>query len=117
MCRSKVEKEEVFITQNASGGSNSATIQEYHLSNISIVLIVMCTMIGIAGLYAVYRLYRNCHHTWIRNEFLTQQLMRSFRRPEGRVVYEGHQRQLMQSCEHRQQPCRQEPVIKVPDQC
>lgn len=43
MCRSKVEKEEVFITQNASGGSNSATIQEYHLSNISIVLIVMCT--------------------------------------------------------------------------
>lgn len=102
MCRSNVEKDEVFINQSASGGGSNTARSDHHLSNISIVLYLICTLIGIAGLYALYRLYRGCHHEWIRNEFTSQNLMRSFRRrpnPEASVCYEcrqqrhDHQRQ------------------------
>lgn len=83
MCRSTVEKEDVFITQNALG-SNAASVQElkYHLSAISIVLIVICTILGFGVIYVVYKLYKRCHMAWIREETMVQNLRRSFRRSD-----------------------------------
>lgn len=86
MCRSSLQKDEVFINQNASGGSN--TTPESHLLNISVVMFVICAIISVAGLYGLYILYKKCHQTWIRNEVFTQNLRRSFRRVASRSIEE-----------------------------
>ncbi len=70
MCRSTVEKEEVFLSQNAAGGNNDATLKEIggHVEKMSIVIYIILAFIGILVAYFGLRIYRNCHRTWIQQE-------------------------------------------------
>lgn len=84
MCQSKVEKEDVFINQNAVGGKNDATFHEmkYHLSAISIVMMVICTLLAIGFLYCCYKLYKKCHTSWSNDLIVRYNLRRSFIRDQ-----------------------------------
>lgn len=81
MCRSTVEKEEVFLSQNAAGGNNDATLKEIkgHVERLSIVTYIVLAIIVVAALYMGIRLYRSCHRTWIQQEMgmSTMQRIRS----------------------------------------
>lgn len=81
MCRSSVEKETVFVNQNAAG-SNQAQVEEIrmHLSTISIVLLVICVLLAIPALYFIYKQYKKCHKNWISDEITQNNLRRSFTR-------------------------------------
>lgn len=70
MCRSTVEKEEVFLSQNAAGGNNDATLKDIggHVERLSIVTYIVLAIIGIVAVYVSLRMYRNCHRTWIQQE-------------------------------------------------
>lgn len=82
MCQSKVEKEDIFINQNAAAGANQATMEhfKFHVSAISIVLIVICAILLMGVVYIVYKVYKKCHENWMRDQINTQMLRRSFNR-------------------------------------
>lgn len=94
MCNSKIEKDEVFINQNAAGGAkNEATMTEmkYHLSTISIIMIIICALLAIGGIYTpLYRLYKKCHENWSRNMIVHYNLRRSFNRGRRELQCEYH---------------------------
>lgn len=73
MCNSKVEKEEVFINQNAAG-NNQADIKDigWHLGELNIVTYVILAITLIVVAFFAFRLYRSCHREWIREEFRLQ---------------------------------------------
>ncbi|CAG4935729.1 unnamed protein product [Parnassius apollo] len=81
MCRSTVEKEEVFLSQNAAGGNNDATLKEIggHVERLSIVTYIVLAIIGLVAVYVGLRMYRSCHRTWIQQEIgmSTMQRIRS----------------------------------------
>lgn len=70
MCRSSVGKEEVFLSQNAAGGNNDATLKEIggHLERLSVVTYIVLAIIAIVALYFGLRIYKSCHRTWIQEE-------------------------------------------------
>lgn len=106
MCQSKVQSEEIFLNQNsASGGKNSATVEEFkfHLSAISIVLMVICTILFLGFMYIGYRLYKKCHQTWMRDQLTRHVLRRSdrtrhYRSPGVPVICEDCNCRATNSC-------------------
>lgn len=102
MCQSKVEKEDVFVVQNAVGDNNSSHQQVLHqnMSVIAITLIVICAIVAIAALYGVYKIYRRCHGSWISEHVALYGLRRSFNRGDHRVTYSPN---TCQSCNHQHQ--------------
>lgn len=72
-------KEEVIIAQTASGGNNSADVEQikYHASTTNVVLLVILTLLLLGFLYLVFKIYKNCHTKWMANEINRHALRRS----------------------------------------
>ncbi|KAH9631833.1 hypothetical protein HF086_001171 [Spodoptera exigua] len=81
MCRTTVEKEQVFLTQSSAGGNNDALIKGIggYVERLTIVTYIVLAIIGITEMYFGLRLYRNCHRAWIQQEIAmtTMQRIRS----------------------------------------
>lgn len=93
MCRSTVEKEEVFLSQNAAGGNNDATLKEIggHVERLSIVTYIVLAIIGLVAVYVGLRMYRSCHRTWIQQEIGMSTMQRIRSSIRGRT--EGNENQ------------------------
>ncbi|KOB73890.1 Uncharacterized protein OBRU01_10042 [Operophtera brumata] len=70
MCRSNIEKETVFLNQNAAG-SNNGQLEEIknHLSMMTIMMVVVCSLLLVAAVFILYKLYKKCHQRWAQQEF------------------------------------------------
>ncbi|CAH2084172.1 unnamed protein product [Euphydryas editha] len=90
MCQSKVEKEDVFLAQTASGGDNDAHLQHIkaHMSTMNVLLIVIMIALLLGGFFVLLRFYKKCHQSWInsamRDESIRRSVSRRFREARER---------------------------------
>lgn len=70
MCQSKVEKEEVFLNQNAAGGDNTATVDQIkgHLASVNYLMIFLAAVIVLGLMIIVWCWYKKTHKKWMRRE-------------------------------------------------
>lgn len=88
MCRSTVEKEQVFLNQNSAGGSNDGLLKDIggHVDRMSIAMFVMMAFVIIMFLYFAGRIYKSCHQQWYQREFALNALERIRRSLRGRNI-------------------------------
>lgn len=86
MCQSKVEKEDVFVSQNAAGGNNDAVLKELgnHLDKSNWIMIITCTLLFVIAFYIIFKIYKKCHQRWMQQQMVEHALarFRSLRRRE-----------------------------------
>lgn len=70
MCQSKVEKEDVFVSQNAAGGSNAAAVDQLkeHLTSANILMIFIAVVITLVLVIILWCWYKHLHKKWMRRE-------------------------------------------------
>lgn len=88
MCRSTVEKEEVFLSQNAAGGSNDAAIKQIggHVERLNIMTFIILAVIAALAIYFVLKVYKSCHRRWMQEEIGLNAMQRLRASLRGRVA-------------------------------
>ena len=87
MCNSKVEKDEIFINQNAAGGNNDAFLKDIggRMEQLGTMTIIILAAISLLVIYFFLKYYRGCHRQWIQEEIGLNAIQRIRSSLRGRV--------------------------------
>lgn len=77
MCQSKIEKDEVFLNQNANEGNESTlTSIKGQLSNLNTFIITILSIIVLMLIYFLYKKYKQTHVNWMNDQLARGALQR-----------------------------------------